>query len=57
MLLYSEQQIFSPGKMHGMMITVVVMNKVLGRENDENGRRLCLGPAEVSEKLFQNNSE
>lgn len=52
MLLYSEQQISNPGKMHGMMITVVVMNKVLGRENDENGRRLCLGPAEVSEKLF-----
>lgn len=57
MLLYSEQQIFNPGKMHGMMITVVVMNKVLGRENDENGTRFCLGPAEVSEKLFQNNSE
>lgn len=47
-LLYSAQQIFGPGKMHGMMMTVVVMNKVLGRENYENGRRLCLGPAEVS---------
>jgi len=49
-LLYSEQQIFGPGKMHGMMIKVVVMNKVLRRENYENGRRLCLGAAEVSER-------
>lgn len=52
MLLYSEQQIFGPGKMHGMITTVVVMNKVLGRENYENGRRLCLGPAEASERWF-----
>lgn len=40
----------NPGKMHGVTVAVLVMDKVLGREKCANGRRLCLGPAEVSER-------
>lgn len=49
MLLYSKQQIFGPGETC-LVTTVTVLNKGLGREKEENGRRLCLGPAGVSEK-------
>lgn len=44
-----DASVFRTGKTHGMMM-VIVMNKVLGRENYEIGRRLCLGPAGDSER-------
>lgn len=50
MLLYPGQQIVGPGKMHSVPMAVLVMDEVLGREKCANGRRLCLGPAEVYEK-------
>lgn len=40
----------NPGRTHGVTVAVLVVDKVLGREKCANGRRLCLGPAEVSER-------
>lgn len=46
-----NKQIFDRGKTCFMTMTVKVLNKDLGRQKYENGRRLRLGPAGVSERF------